>query len=133
MNSSASFWMLLVYFTLVLILVAGMLVVSYVLGERHYERATGEPYESGMLPTGSARLRFPADFYLLAIFFVVFDLESVYIFAWAIAIRQVGWAGYAEALVFIGVLLASLVYLWRCGALDWAPINTRLPVKRGAQ
>ncbi|HEX2951592.1 MAG TPA: NADH-quinone oxidoreductase subunit A, partial [Armatimonadota bacterium] len=77
------------------------------------------PYESGMVPTGSARIRFPADFYLIAMFFVIFDLETVFIVAWAVSMRQVGWAGFTSICVFIGVLFVALAYLWRDGALDW--------------
>ncbi len=125
MESRATLWSLLVYLAVVVVLAAGMLVVSWLLGERHREAATDTPYESGMLPTGSARLKFPADFYLIAMFFVIFDLESVFVFAWAIAMHQLGWAGYAEMLVFVGVLLAGLAYLWRVGALDWGPERLR--------
>ena len=89
------------------------------LGQRHRERTTGRPYESGNPLTGSARLRLSISFYLVAMFFVVFDVESIYIFAWAIAWRELGWTGYIEVLIFIGILLAALVYLWRLGALDW--------------
>ena len=112
-------WPLVVYFAAVIFLVAAMLGLSYVLGERHEDPATGQPYESGIVSTGSARLRLSADFYLVAMFFVIFDLEAVFLFAWAIAFREVGWGGYLEALVFIGILVAALVYLWRLGALDW--------------
>ena len=114
-------WAMVVYFVVVVALALGMLALSYVLGERHRERATGQPYESGMVPTGTARLRFPADFYLVAMFFVIFDLETVFVVAWAVAMRRLGWAGYVEILVFIGVLIAALAYLWRVGALDWGP------------
>ncbi len=114
------FWPLVLYVAIVLVIVAGMLALSYLLGQRHHERATGEPYESGMLPTGSARLRLNAKFYLVAMFFVVFDLEAAFILAWAVALRPAGWAGYLDMLVFVIVLLVALVYLWRLGALDWA-------------
>jgi len=112
-------WTLGVYFIAVLLLVAAMLAVSYVLGERHNEHATGQPYESGILSEGSARVHVSAKFYLVAMFFVIFDLEAVFIFAWAIAARELGWAGYWEILVFIAILFAALAYLWRVGALDW--------------
>ena len=115
----APLWPLVVYFALVIVLVAGMLGVSYILGQKHKGRATGEPYESGVEPTGSARIRFDVKFYQNAMFFVVFDLETMFILAWAIAARQAGWAGFIEILVFIVVLLAALLYLWRIGALDW--------------
>jgi NADH-quinone oxidoreductase subunit A len=102
-----------------MVVVGGMLGLSYVLGEKHNERETGEPYESGILTTGSARLRLSAKFYLVAMFFVVFDLEAVFVFAWAIAARELGWVGYGELLVFVGILVAALIYLARLGAFDW--------------
>jgi NADH-quinone oxidoreductase subunit A len=123
--TTLTLWPLVLYFMLVIVLAAGMLGISYVLGERHKERATGEPYESGILSTGSARIRLSAKFYLVAIFFVIFDLEAVFIFAWAIAWRELGWVGYIEVVVFIVILLAALVYLWRLGALDWGTTRRR--------
>ena len=112
-------WPLLVYFVSVLILVGGILGLSYVLGQRHNDHVTGQPYESGIVSTGSARVRFDAKFYLVAMFFVIFDLESMFIFAWAVAVREVSWPGYIAVLIFIGTLLVALLYLWRQGALDW--------------
>ncbi len=124
---SARLWPLVVYFGLVIILVAGMLGLSYILGQRHKGRATGEPYESGMVATGSARIRFDVKFYQNAMFFVVFDLETMFILAWAIAARQAGWAGFFEILIFIVVLVAALVYLWRNNALDWRTPREKKP------
>jgi len=98
-----------------------MLTLSWLLGERHEDRATAEPFESGIVTVGFARYRFPVKFYLIAMFFVVFDLESVFIFAWAVAFREVGWAGYIEVALFLGILLAALAYLWRSGGLEWGP------------
>jgi NADH-quinone oxidoreductase subunit A len=121
-----NFWPLAVYIILVGMLVMAMLSMSFVLGQRHHDRATGSPYESGILSEGSARVRFSAKFYLIAMFFVIFDLEAVFLFAWAVAVRETGWAGYAEALLFIMVLLATLVYLWRVGALDWRQGSRRI-------
>ncbi|HVB28360.1 MAG TPA: NADH-quinone oxidoreductase subunit A [Terriglobia bacterium] len=114
-------WPLVVFFVIVLLIPAGMLILSHVLGQRHNEHATGSPYESGILSEGSANVRFSVKFYLIAMFFVIFDLEAVFIFSWAVAVREVGWAGYFEMLVFVGILVAALVYLWRLGALDWGP------------
>lgn len=122
-------WPLLVYFIIVVILAVGMLAVAYFIGERHRQPATIEPYESGMIPTGSARIRFPAEFYLIAMFFVLFDLETVFIVSWAIAMRELGWAGFYAALIFIGVLVVALIYLWRVGALDWGPKRRDLAEK----
>ena len=118
-ESAFSLWPLAVYLGAVIVLIASMLGMSYLLGQKHNERMTGEPYESGILPTGSARVRFDVKFYLVAMFFVIFDLEAVFIYAWAVSIRESGWAGYLEVLIFIGILMAGLVYLWRTGALDW--------------
>jgi NADH-quinone oxidoreductase subunit A len=112
-------WPLIVYSGLAVLVTATMLA-SYVLGQRHYDPTTGTPYESGIVSEGSARVRLSARFYLVAVFFVVFDLEAVFLFGWAIAAREVGWAGYWEVLIFIGVLMAALAYLWGVGALDWA-------------
>lgn len=116
---AVALWPLVVYFAAVVVLVAGMIGLSYLLGQRHRERATGKPYESGIAPTGSARIRSDVKFYLVAMFFVIFDLEAAFIFAWAVAVRELGWAGYVEILIFIGVLVVSLIYLWRVGALEW--------------
>jgi NADH-quinone oxidoreductase subunit A len=127
---AAALWPLVVYCGAVIVLVATILGLSYLLGQRHKDRATGEPYESGIVSTGSARLRLSADFYLVAMFFVIFDLEAVFIFAWAIAFREVGWAGYMEILVFIGILIAALIYLWRQGALDWGTVKQTMSMRR---
>ena len=115
-----SLWPLLIYFVILLLLVGAMLALSDVLGQRHSAPAKGTPYEGGIVSEGSARVRFPAEFYLVAMFFVVFDLEAVFLFAWAVAAREAGWSGYWEVVIFIAVLLAALIYLWRVGALDWA-------------
>ncbi len=111
-------WPVAVYAAAVFLLVSVMLGLSAVLGQRHRERSTGAPYESGMVPTSPARMPFEVKFYLVAVLFVVFDLEVIFLFAWAVVAREAGWRGYGEILVFIGVLAAALAYLWRQGALD---------------
>jgi NADH-quinone oxidoreductase subunit A len=118
-------WPLGVYFLAVLLLVTVMLVLSHFLGQRHRERATGEPYESGMLPTGHAGLRLDVKFYLVAMLFVIFDIEAVFIFAWSVSLRELGWTGYIGTLIFTTLLFAALFYLWRLGALDWGPSKMR--------
>jgi|ERR1051326_226553 len=120
-------WPLVLFFFVVLLIPAGMIVLSYLLGQRHSEHATGSPYESGIVSEGSAEARFSVRFYLIAMFFVVFDLEAVFIISWAIAAREAGWAGYLEILFFTIILVATLAYLWRLGGLDWGP-NTRRKV-----
>ncbi len=134
MNSSihsTPLWPFFVYFFAACALAAAMIGLSYVLGQRHRDRATGEPYESGIASTGTAQVRFDVRYYLIAMFFVVFDLESIFIFAWAVAVRELGWAGYIEILVFIGILIAALIYLWRLGALDWGAINKKTHTRAG--
>jgi len=114
-------WAFAVFLLGVIGLCAFMLLASSVLGSKAWGRSKNEPFESGMLPTGSARLRFSAKFYLVAMLFVIFDVEALFLFAWSVSVRESGWAGLVEATVFIAILLAGLVYLWRIGALDWAP------------
>jgi len=114
-------WPLGLYTALVLVLACAMLAASYVLGQRHREPSTDKPYESGAAPTGGARLRFSVGFYVIAVAFVVFDLEAVFLFAWAVAASELGWPGYVAAMSFIGTLVCALLYLWRRHALDWGP------------
>lgn len=122
---------LVLYIALVLGLCVVMLGLSHVLGERtRYTKATLDPYESGIVHVGNARFRMPAKFYLMAMFFVIFDLEAVFVYAWAVSARESGWPGYIEMLVFLGILLAGLAYLWRIGALDWGPKPRKLPAPR---
>jgi NADH-quinone oxidoreductase subunit A len=128
-------WPMLVYFAAVLLVVAALIAVSHVLGERHRERATDEAYESGIPPTGSARLRISAQFYLMAMFFVIFDLGAAFVFAWAIVVRRLGWTGYVGLLIFITTLVSGLLYLSRQGALDWGAQSSqdRADPKRGQE
>jgi len=112
-------WPLAVFFAAVVIVVTVMITLSYILGERHREKQTSEPYESGILSTGTARVRFDIKFYLIAMFFVIFDLEAVFVFAWAVSVREAGWPGYIEMLIFISILIVALIYLWRLRALEW--------------
>lgn len=125
MNASATqateIWSLVAYFFLVVGLVAGIMALSYIIGERHRSKAADEPFESGIVTVDLARLRLSAKFYLIAVFFVIFDVEAVFLFAWAVAFRELGWFGYIEAIIFISILVAALAYLWRLGALDWGP------------
>jgi NADH-quinone oxidoreductase subunit A len=93
------------------------------------EPATGAPYESGIVSEGTAQVRLSARFYLVAMFFVVFDVETAFIFAWAVAARETGWPGYWEILVFIVILVVALAYLWRLGALDWYVVARREALK----
>ncbi len=102
-----------------------MLVGAWFLGGRARARYKNTPFESGIDSVGTARLRLSAKFYLVAMFFVIFDVEALYLFAWSTSVREVGWLGFIEAAIFILVLLAGLVYLVRIGALEWTPSRSR--------
>ena len=114
-------WPFAIYAIAVIIIAAVMVGASYLLGQRHRDSDMEEPYESGIPATGSARMRFDIKFYMIAMFFIIFDLESVFIFVWSVSLFENGWPGYIGMAVFISVLLAMLVYLWRIGALEWGP------------
>ena len=109
----------LFYTALVLFLVFTMLGLSYVLGQRASQPGKDLPFESGIISVGSAHFKISVHFYLTAILFIIFDLEVVFLFAWAVVVREAGWPGFIEITVFIVILTAALVYLWRIGALDW--------------
>ena len=125
-QQSFEIWPLLVYAALVLLIVGGMLTASYFLGQRHNEKQTDTVFESGIKPTGNARLRFPVHFYIVAMFFVIFDLEAAFIISWAIAFKNTGWQGYIGAAIFIAILLTVLLYEWRIGALDFGPSGKKI-------
>ena len=112
-------WPFILYAVAVLFIVASMIVLSHFLGQRHKDHSTDETFESGIASTGSAQIRFSVKYYLIAMFFVIFDLEAVFIVAWAIAFRQLGWLGYTAIAIFIAILLLALIYEWRSGALDF--------------
>ena len=114
------------YAAIVLSLALAMLGISFVLGQRHKERATDEPYEGGILSDGSARIRFSAQFYMIAMLFVIFDVETIFIMSWAIAFRELVWYGYVVVVVLIILLLVVLVYEWRNGALDFGPDGKKI-------
>jgi len=111
---------LTVYLVLVFALMAALLLLTGLLGEKKGSVVKLAPYESGMDPSGNARFPYPAPFYLVAIFFLIFDVEAAYIFSWAIAFAQLGWAGWLGITFFIFVLLISLLYLWKKRGLEWA-------------
>ena len=116
---SVDLFPLVLYSAIVIVLIIALTGVSHLLGQKRKDHATDDVYESGVLSVGSAQLKISVPFYLTAILFIIFDLEAVFLFAWAISIRETGWLGYAEVFIFIAILIAGLVYLWRSGALEW--------------
>ncbi|MDT8429882.1 MAG: NADH-quinone oxidoreductase subunit A [Pseudomonadales bacterium] len=117
------------YFVLVLLIVITMLAISALLGQQTSRPAKDTPYESGIVSVGSAHFRISVHFYITAILFIIFDLEVVFLFAWAVSIRDTGWAGFLEISLFIFILGAALLYLWRVGALDWRTQTQRRQLK----
>lgn len=123
-------WAFAVYVIGAICICLTMIGLAALLGGRAYGRAKNKPFESGVDSVGNARLRFSAKFYLVAMFFVIFDVEALYLFAWSVSVRESGWVGFIEATIFITLLLVGLVYLWRIGALDWAPKKRVLTDKK---
>jgi len=109
----------LLMFLFVAFLVFFMLGLSLLLGPRRKSAVKGEPFETGMVPFNLPGDRFAIRFYVIAILFVVFDVELVFLFPWASVFRQLGWFGLAEMSFFILVLAFGLVYAWKKGALEW--------------
>ncbi len=116
---------LILYGILIMALIAVMLFIASWIGEKKPNNEKLRPYESGVIPTGSARLRYPVPFYLVAIFFLIFDVEGAYIFSWAIAWENLGWSGWLQISFFIGVLILGLVYIWKKGGLEWGPAGEK--------
>lgn len=102
-----------------------MLISGFLLGGRAQGYSKNIPFESGIQSLGSARLRFSAKFYLIAMFFVIFDVDALYLYAWATVVREAGWLGFIDATIFSLILLISLFYLVRTGALDWVPQHSQ--------
>jgi NADH-quinone oxidoreductase subunit A len=115
------FWPLILYGGLVVVLLIAILSLSYILGQHHSDRATALPYEGGIEQSGSARLRFSAQFYLVAMLFVIFDVEAVFLMLWALGFYELGWYGYIGAAIFVGQLVVVLIYEWGVGALNIGP------------
>ncbi|HTH57486.1 MAG TPA: NADH-quinone oxidoreductase subunit A [Cyclobacteriaceae bacterium] len=125
-NDNSVLWPLVAYGAIVFVLIGAMLGLSYFLGGRHKDRATDEPYEGGIVSAGDARLRFSSQFYMIAMLFVIFDVETIFIFTWAIAFRELGWLGFAGVVTFILLLVVVLIYEWRNGALDFGPDGKKI-------
>ena len=123
-------WSLVAFVIGVVFLCVFMLTVPQLLGGRTKGRAKNEPFESGVVGVGVARMRLSAKFYLVGMFFVIFDVEALFLYAWAVSVRESGWMGFIEMTVFILVLLAGLIYIWRIGGLDWAPETNIINTKR---
>ena len=110
---------LLIHILVAMVLAGAFLLLSALIGQHRPSREKAEPYECGMLPTGDARQPFDVKFYLVAILFILFDVEAIFFYPWAYVYRELRMFGFYEMLVYIGILLAGYVYLLKKGALDW--------------
>ncbi|WP_066802417.1 NADH-quinone oxidoreductase subunit A [Moraxella oblonga] len=118
-------WSSIVYLLCAIGLVAFMLIVPRLLGGKSSGSQKHENFEAGVLPAGSAHIRLSAKFYLVAIFFVIFDLEALFLYAYSVSVREVGWVGFLTAFVFIAILFVGLVYEMKMGAMNWSPADKR--------
>lgn len=97
----------------------GMIVASQILNPRRATPEKDMPYESGMIPLGDTRARFSVKFYMVALSFIIFDLEAIFLIPWAVEMRVLGWEGFVAVSIFVAILVLGLVYEWRKGGLDW--------------
>lgn len=110
---------LVVLFALAGFVVLALLFVAQKVGPQTFNPAKAEPFESGNPPKGDARIRFSVQFYLVAMLFLIFDLEVVFLYPWAIYFRQLGLFGLIQMAFFLGILTVGYVYVWKKGALEW--------------
>ncbi len=120
---SAFNWSAIAFILAAIGLVLFMLFVPRLLGGRSQGTQKEEIFEAGVVGAGNARIRLSAKFYLVAIFFVIFDLEALYLYAYAVSVREAGWLGFAAAAIFITILIIGLVYELSLGAMNWAPAD----------
>jgi NADH-quinone oxidoreductase subunit A len=110
-----------IYVGAAILLIAALLLLSWGLGYKTRSRAKQEPYESGILPLDNSRLKGPVPFYLVAVFFIIFDVEVIFVASWAVACDRLGWTGFAHVCFFIVILFLGLLHIWKTGGLDWGP------------
>ena len=127
-----TYFPVLVQALLAMALAAGLLSVSFILGKRVRNRIKDTPYESGIVPTGDARQRFSVKFYLVAMLFILFDIEAIFLYPWVVVYREYKMAAFLEMLVFVILILSGFFYIWKKGALDWAA-DLRTPHGRSGE
>jgi len=108
-----------------MLLAAGLITVSYLLGKRVKNRVKDMPYESGIVPTGDARQRFSVKFYLVGMLFILFDIEAIFLYPWAVVYRELLMPGFVEMLIFVILILSGFFYIWKKGALDWSGADSK--------
>src|SRR5579885_347471 len=115
-----TYFPVLVQVVIAMALAAGLIGASALLGKRAKSPLKDTPYESGMAPVGSARERFSVKFYLVGMIFILFDVEAVFLYPWAVVYRELKLFAFAEMFVFIALILVGFFYVWKKGALDWS-------------
>jgi len=110
---------ILMHLVVVVVLASAILGLSWWVGVKRPTQEKLSPYECGMPPVGDARERFSVGFYLVGILFLLFDVEAVFLYPWAVVFRSLKWFGFLEMLLYIAILLAGYLYIWKKGALDW--------------
>jgi len=114
------FFPVLIQILIAVAVAGGMLVASAILGRRVKDKVKDSPYESGMSPVGTARERFSVKFYLVAMLFILFDIEAIFLYPWAVVFRRLRLFGFFEMLIFIVLILCGFFYIWKKGVLDWS-------------
>lgn len=120
-----------IYAGFALFIILLLLFLAFWLGNKTQNPVKGDSYESGVHPTGEARLAEPVPFYLVAIFFIVFDVEMIFVVSWAVAYDLLGWNGFLNVAFFIFILFVGLIHLWKTGGLDWGPGAQRRRAGKG--
>lgn len=128
-----SYFPVLLQILIAMAVAGGMIGASYLLGKRVKNKVKDTPYESGMVPVGSARERFSVKFYLVAMIFILFDIEAIFLYPWAVVYRDLKLFGFFEMLIFIALVLCGFFYIWKKGVLDWAreePADREIPEQK---
>jgi len=124
-NYFARYLPLLMHFGIATILASTIVTLSWLIGQHKPGMAKMSPYECGVQPIGDTRGRFSVKFYLVAMLFILFDVEAIFLYPWAYIFRSLGWYGFVEMMIYIGILLVGYLYLWKKGALDWHETSVR--------
>jgi len=124
-NHFAAYLPLLLHFAIALGLASAIVTLSYLIGQHKPNRAKVSPYECGVQPIGDARSRFSVKFYLVAMLFILFDVEAVFLYPWAVILRELKMFGFWEMIVYIVIILVGLFYVWKKGVLDWGLSHPR--------
>ncbi len=118
----------LIQFVIGLAVAAGLVGAGVLVGQRVKNRVKQSPYECGITPTGTAKDRFSVKFYLVAMLFILFDIEAIFLYPWAVVFRELKMFAFVEMAIFICIVLAGFFYIWKKGALDWSREDVRQPM-----